>query len=104
MERAAGSRKLPLRGWDSFGDLECDHAGENMDDAQILDMFRPLFADLLEGDSFPAKRPLLAHYTSIPALEAMLRSNEIWLSNPLFMNDMEEVRFGINAGANLFLT
>jgi hypothetical protein len=75
-----------------------------MDDAQILEMFRPLFADLLEGDSFPAKRPLLAHYTSIPALEAMLRSNEIWFSNPLFMNDMEEVRFGINAGANLFLT
>jgi Protein of unknown function (DUF2971) len=104
MERAAGSRKLPLRGWDSFGGLECDHAGENMDDAQILEMFRPLFADLLEGDSFPAKRPLLAHYTSIPALEAMLRSNEIWFSNPLFMNDMEEVRFGINAGANLFLT
>lgn len=26
-----------------------------MDDAQILEMFRPLFADLLEGDSFPAK-------------------------------------------------
>ena len=61
-----------------------------MDDAQILEMFRPLFADLLERDSFPAKRPLLAHYTSIPALEAML--------------GMEEVRFGINAGANLFLT
>src|ERR1700737_1061479 len=78
--------------------------GGNMDEVQIFKMFEPLFADLLEGDSFPAKRPLLAHYTSIQALEAMLRSNEIWFSNPLFMNDMEEVRFGINAGANLFLT
>jgi hypothetical protein len=37
-------------------------------------------------------------------LEAILRNNEIWLSNPLFMNDMEEVRFGINTGANLFVT
>jgi hypothetical protein len=34
-------------------------------------------------------------------LEAILRNDEVWLSNPLFMNDMEEVRFGINAGANL---
>jgi hypothetical protein len=75
-----------------------------MDEVQIFKMFEPLFADLLEGDPFPADRPLLAHYTSIQALEAMQRSNEIWFSNPLFMNDMEEVRFGINAGANLFLT
>ncbi|MGH6811594.1 MAG: DUF2971 domain-containing protein [Methylocella sp.] len=75
-----------------------------MDDVQIFKMFEPLFADLLEGDSFPAKKPLLTHYTSIPVLEAILRNNEIWFSNPLFMNDMEEVRFGINAGANLFLT
>lgn len=75
-----------------------------MDDVQISKMFDPLFADIREGDSFREKRPLLTHYTSIQALEAILRSNEIWFSNPLFMNDMEEVRFGINAGANLFLT
>jgi Protein of unknown function (DUF2971) len=73
-----------------------------MDDLEIL--FEPLFADLRDGDPFPAKKPLLAHYTSIHALEAILRSNEVWFSNPLFMNDVEEVRFGINAGANLFLT
>ena len=70
-----------------------------MDDVQIFKLFDPLFADLLKGGSFPAKRPLLAHYTSITVLEAILRSNEIWFSNPLFMNDVEEVRFGINAGA-----
>jgi hypothetical protein len=63
----------------------------------------PLFADLRGNDSFPAKRPLLAHYTSIGGLEAILRTNELWLSNPLFMNDMEEVRFGIHTGARLFL-
>jgi len=75
-----------------------------MDDLQIRNMFEPLFADLRDGDSFPVKSPLLAHYTSVQALEAILRSDEIWFSNPLFMNDMEEVRFGISVGANLFLT
>jgi hypothetical protein len=37
-------------------------------------------------------------------LEAILRNNEVWFSNPLFMNDMEEVLFGINVGANLFVS
>ena len=75
-----------------------------MNDQEISKLFEPLFSDLQAGDSFPEKRPLLAHYTSIPVLEAILRNNEIWFSNPLFMNDMEEVRFGINTGANLFVT
>jgi hypothetical protein len=75
-----------------------------MNDDQIFKLFEePLFADLRGNDSFPAKRPLLAHYTSIAVLEAILRNNEVWLSNPLFMNDLEEVRFGIHTGARLFL-
>ena len=36
-------------------------------------------------------------------LEAILLNEELWLSNPLFMNDKEEVNFGINTRANLFL-
>ena len=32
-----------------------------------------------------------------------MRNDEVWLSNPLFMNDMEEVRFGIGSRANLFV-
>jgi hypothetical protein len=76
---------------------------EKMNDAEIGKLFEPLFADLRGDDCFPTKRPLLAHYTSIGVLEAILRNNEVWLSNPLFMNDMEEVRFGIHAGARLFL-
>jgi hypothetical protein len=73
-----------------------------MTDEEIFKLFDPLFADLKGTDSFPAKRPLLAHYTSISTLEAILKYNEVWLSNPLFMNDLEEVRFGIHAGAHLF--
>lgn len=74
-----------------------------MDATEIFKLFEPPFADLRGDDCFPKYRPLLAHYPSISVLEAILRSNEVWFSNPLFMNDMEEVRFGINAGASLFL-
>src|SRR5258708_9389243 len=75
-----------------------------MDDAEIRTLFEPLYADLREAkDSFPAKRPLLAHYTSVAVLEAILQKNEVWFSNPLFMNDIEEVRFGMTTGGNLFL-
>jgi hypothetical protein len=74
------------------------------DPAEFMKIFAPLFSDLGREDSFPKKRPLLAHYTSVGALEAILRNNEVWFSNPLFMNDMEEVRFGINVGANMFVS
>jgi hypothetical protein len=42
-----------------------------MDDAEILNLFQPLFAGLQGEDSFPKKRPLLAHYTSVAVLEAI---------------------------------
>ena len=74
-----------------------------MTDDEIGKLFAPLFDDLRGEDCFPNRRPLLTHYTSIVGLEAILRTNELWLSNPLFMNDMEEVRFGIHTGARLFL-
>jgi len=74
-----------------------------MNDQEIRELFEPLWADAQGPDSFPSKRPLLAHYTSVAVLEAILRNKEVWLSNPLFMNDLEEVRFGMTVGANLFL-
>jgi hypothetical protein len=40
---------------------------------------------------FPQKRLLVAHYTTLEVLEKILGTNEIWFSNPLFMNDLEEV-------------
>src|SRR5271165_2051093 len=73
-----------------------------MTDDDIGKLFAPLFDDLRGADCFLNRRPLLTHYTSIVGLEAILRTNELWLSNPLFMNDMEEVRFGIHTGARLF--
>jgi len=68
-----------------------------------MQLFAPLYADLRPENAFPNRKPLLAHDTTIQALEQILRSNEIWLSNPLFMNDLEEVRFGVFQGNNLVM-
>lgn len=70
---------------------------------EILQCFRPLY------DRFPSLRdvaepPLLAHYTSLEVLMHIVTSGQIWFSNPLFMNDLEELRFGAIRGANLFQT
>jgi hypothetical protein len=61
--------------------------------------FAPLFTDLKQDEeSYPRVTPLLAHYTSMATCEKILVSNEIWFSNPLFMNDLQEVRFGMVEG------
>ena len=62
-------------------------------------LFEEAKNDLL---SFPHARPLLAHYTSISTLEGILSSEEIWFSNPLFMNDLQELRFGLLEGLQSF--
>ena len=73
----------------------------DMDDNQ---RFGPLWDDLRSSPEFSEAKPLLAHYTSIPVLEAIVRNKELWLSNPLYMNDLEEVRFGISEGVTAFIS
>lgn len=68
----------------------------------INQAFESLWADLIDSEDFPAKRPLLAHYTSLGTLEKILQTEELWFSNPLVMNDREEVRFGVLRGNELF--
>ena len=67
-----------------------------MDDEAITKLFSTLWPK--PEDGFPARKPLLAHYTSLSVIESILANNEVWLSNPLVMNDLQEVRFGINQG------
>lgn len=74
-----------------------------MNDHQILAAFQPLWDDVVEAEEFYVKKPLLAHYTSIGNLEKVLQADELWFSNPLFMNDLEEVRFGVLRGVDLVL-
>ena len=70
-----------------------------MDHSELNTKFAFLFADVQTDSTFPAKRPLLAHYTSLQTLELIMRNDEVWFSNPLCMNDYEELRFGMNEGA-----
>lgn len=71
-------------------------------DDEIHKAFLPTWEDLKTESEYPERRPLLAHYTSIPTLERMMSNDEVWFSNPLYMNDMEELRFGITEGASAF--
>jgi Protein of unknown function (DUF2971) len=63
-----------------------------------------LYADLDTANDYPTARPLLGHYTSLENVEKILRSEEMWLSNPLLMNDHEEVRFGVLNGLEIIRT
>ncbi|BDV33711.1 DUF2971 domain-containing protein [Methylocystis iwaonis] len=65
---------------------------------------QPLWADLSDTPEFYEAKPLLAHYTSIQTLEAILKYREFWFSNPLYMNDLEEVRFGMLEGLTAFMS
>lgn len=60
-----------------------------------------LFSDEDSDDNVFRRKPLLAHYTTLDVLERILSSGEVWFSNPLFMNDLDEVRFGILQGAEV---
>jgi Protein of unknown function (DUF2971) len=63
-----------------------------------------LWADNIEDPSFMRAKPLLAHYTSLEVFEKIIIGNEIWFSNPLYMNDWNELQYGMNLGAHTFRT
>lgn len=58
---------------------------------------RVLWSDM-QNEPAPGALPLLAHYTSIATLERIAQTGEIWFSNPLYMNDVDELRYGMNLG------
>lgn len=68
-------------------------------DSGIEGIFDALWNDLRMEDDFTHPLPLLAHYTSIQTLEGIMANDELWFSNPLFMNDLDELRFGMNESA-----
>lgn len=61
-----------------------------------------LWDDFDRTSNYPAVRPKLAHYTTLQTLESILSGRQLWLSNPLYMNDHQEMRAGLNLGARLF--
>jgi hypothetical protein len=61
----------------------------------------PLWSDIATADEYYNRKPHLAHYTSVASMEKILQSNELWFANPLYMNDHEEMRFGISQGLGI---
>jgi hypothetical protein len=64
--------------------------------------FYPLLKFLDNQEQLQKNPPLLAHYTSLETFEKIVDTSELWFSNPLFMNDLEEMRFGLHEGARIF--
>jgi hypothetical protein len=67
----------------------------------IYQKYQGLYSHIKTKDS-PDEPLLLAHYTSVETVERILKNDEIWFSNPLYMNDLEELRAGIAVGSQLF--
>ncbi len=61
--------------------------------------FMPLFA--LMDDAWVREKPILAHYTSVEVAERIIATETLWFSNPLYMNDYEELRWGISEVARV---
>lgn len=51
---------------------------------------------------FTQTHPVLAHYTTLATLEAIVRSDQPWMSIPKQMNDHEELRYGMGLGLNCY--
>lgn len=69
--------------------------------AKILQLYDCLYT-AIETKTGPDQPLLLAHYTSVQVIEQILRNDEIWFGNPLYMNDLEELRLGLLIGSQIF--
>lgn len=75
-----------------------------MDWDEARSLFLPLYARFDHRESLKKAKFKLAHYTSLEVMKSIICDQEVWLSNPLFMNDWEEMRFGIQAGMDIFFS
>jgi hypothetical protein len=69
---------------------------------EITGLYAPLYRRFENMERLKSAPPLLAHYTSIDVMQKILEQEEVWFSNPLFMNDWEEMRFGMLEGSRIF--
>src|SRR6266852_1959846 len=80
----AANARLPPRGSASTmrpGTIRAKQRSAPMSDPDpFLPIFKKLAADMDETTDFPARRLLLAHYTSIAALEGIVARQEVWFS------------------------
>lgn len=65
-------------------------------DIEVSQHFAALWGDIKLQDAFPNKRPMVAHYSDLERIESIIKHQTLWFSHPLFMNDLEELKFGIS--------
>ncbi|MCK1620792.1 DUF2971 domain-containing protein [Bradyrhizobium sp. 159] len=65
---------------------------------RIVSLYDPLHSDFAASARLSDAPPLLAHYTSVQVAEQIIKNEEIWFSHPFYMNDLEELRYGMNVG------
>jgi len=85
--------KLNYRGGDMFTGLSTK---------QIASEYKTIIRRFERSQKPPREGLLLAHYTTADVLKKIIESNEIWMSHPFNMNDVEEMRFGVNLGKTIF--
>jgi len=68
---------------------------------QTIQLYDHLY-EAVEWKTNPDNPILLAHYTSVQTVEQILKHDEIWFGNPLYMNDLEEMRLGLLIGSQIF--
>ncbi|KRP96416.1 hypothetical protein AOQ72_19115 [Bradyrhizobium yuanmingense] len=68
---------------------------------EIVQPYASLY-EAIEWKTSPDNPILLAHYTSVQVVEQILKNDEIWFANPLYMNDLEELRLGLLIGNQVF--
>jgi hypothetical protein len=71
---------------------------------RIVGLYDPLHEDFGVSDRLDKSPPLLAHYTSVQVAEQIIKNEEIWFSHPFYMNDLEELRYGMNLGISYLPT
>lgn len=71
--------------------------------SEIKSIFSKIFEDnFINLSTIPqTERPLLAHYTTLEAFEKIIKNENFLMSHPLFMNDTQEMIFGLNEGLNI---
>ncbi len=67
----------------------------------LLQRYSGLYSSIQTRNS-PEEPLLLAHYTTVPVVERILRHEQVWFANPLYMNDLGEMRSGLLLASQIF--
>ena len=73
-----------------------------MTDDEINQQLLPISEDLNYFKYIEDNKPLFAHYTSIQVLESIMKTDQVWFSSPLLMNDKQEMLHGLDLGTKFF--